>query len=68
MKDFRRSADGTQLSFLCAGFCGWCGPTSGPIKLLLSTEFSKLIFVNLKNVESENLKFLKNDKNDTVVS
>lgn len=39
MKDFRRSADGTQLSFLCAGFCGWCGPTSGPIKLLLSTEF-----------------------------
>lgn len=48
MKDFRRSADGTQISFLCAGFCSRCGPTSGPIKLLSSMEFSK-IFVNLEN-------------------
>lgn len=59
MKDFRRSADGTQLSFLCAGFCGWCGPTSGPIKLLLSTEFSKLIFVNLENCRKWKFKIFK---------
>lgn len=39
MKDFIRSADGSQISFLCAGYCSRCGPKSGPIKLLLSTEF-----------------------------
>ncbi|XP_011419542.3 A disintegrin and metalloproteinase with thrombospondin motifs 9 [Magallana gigas] len=39
MKDFIRSADGSQISFLCAGWCSRCGPKSGPIKLLLSTEF-----------------------------
>lgn len=39
MKDFIRSVDGSQISFLCAGWCSRCGPTSGPLRLLLSMEF-----------------------------
>lgn len=39
--DFLRSADGSEISFSCAGWCGGCGPVSGPIKLVHSVEFSK---------------------------
>lgn len=43
IRDFIRSADGSQIFFTCAGWCGWCGPISGPIGLQHSTEFSKLL-------------------------
>uniref|UniRef100_K1R8H5 Uncharacterized protein n=1 Tax=Magallana gigas TaxID=29159 RepID=K1R8H5_MAGGI len=38
--DFLRSADGSEISFSCAGWCGGCGPVSGPIKLVHSVEFN----------------------------
>ncbi|XP_011419543.3 A disintegrin and metalloproteinase with thrombospondin motifs 20 [Magallana gigas] len=37
--NFLRSADGSEISFSCAGWCGECGPVSGPIKLVHSVEF-----------------------------
>lgn len=40
-EDFNRSALGDQISFTCAGWCGSCGPISGPIRYQHSTEFSK---------------------------
>uniref|UniRef100_K1QDX1 Uncharacterized protein n=1 Tax=Magallana gigas TaxID=29159 RepID=K1QDX1_MAGGI len=38
-EDFNRSALGDQISFTCAGWCGSCGPISGPIRFQHSTEF-----------------------------
>ncbi|XP_052676364.1 A disintegrin and metalloproteinase with thrombospondin motifs 9-like [Crassostrea angulata] len=38
-KDFNRSALGDQISFTCAGWCGSCGPISGPIRFQHSTDF-----------------------------
>lgn len=43
IRDFIRSADGSQIFFSCAGWCGWCGPISGPIGLQHSTEFISAI-------------------------
>eukprot|EP00105_Crassostrea_gigas_P005819 XP_011419543.1 PREDICTED: A disintegrin and metalloproteinase with thrombospondin motifs 20-like [Crassostrea gigas] len=37
--NFLRSADGSEISFSCAGWCGGCVPVSGPIKLVHSVEF-----------------------------
>ncbi|XP_052680904.1 uncharacterized protein LOC128161629 [Crassostrea angulata] len=39
VQDFERSALGDQISFTCAGWCGSCGPISGPIRFQHSTEF-----------------------------
>ncbi|XP_052680596.1 uncharacterized protein LOC128161359 isoform X2 [Crassostrea angulata] len=38
MKNFHRSVYG-QISFTCAGWCGICGPISGPIKFKHSMDF-----------------------------
>lgn len=46
VKDFFRSVDGDQILFTCAGWCGTCGPISGPIRFQLSSEFSKLTTSN----------------------
>ncbi|XP_062601054.1 A disintegrin and metalloproteinase with thrombospondin motifs 9-like [Saccostrea cucullata] len=39
VKNLDRSTDGSQISFVCTGWCGECGPTSGPITLQPSKEF-----------------------------
>ncbi|XP_056007341.1 A disintegrin and metalloproteinase with thrombospondin motifs 9-like isoform X1 [Ostrea edulis] len=38
IRNLQRSVDGAEISFQCAGWCGKCGPSSEPIKLLLSSE------------------------------
>lgn len=43
VQDFDRSALGDQISFTCAGWCGSCGPISGPIRFQHSTEFSRFM-------------------------
>ncbi|XP_062575922.1 A disintegrin and metalloproteinase with thrombospondin motifs 9-like isoform X2 [Saccostrea cucullata] len=35
--DFQRSADGAEVSFRCAGWCGKCGPVE-EMKFILTTE------------------------------
>ncbi|XP_078312928.1 A disintegrin and metalloproteinase with thrombospondin motifs 9-like [Crassostrea virginica] len=39
IKDFSRSSDGTRIFFRCAGWCGNCVPTSGPLQLKHTNEF-----------------------------
>ncbi|XP_048751211.2 A disintegrin and metalloproteinase with thrombospondin motifs 9-like [Ostrea edulis] len=51
LRDFNRSTDGAEISFTCAGWCGECGPVSGPIRFQVSKEFSKIFknyFLQLK--------------------
>ena len=43
IRDFSRSADGSEIFFTCAGWCAMCGPTSGPLHLKHSDEFSKIM-------------------------
>ena len=43
IRDFSRSADGSEIFFTCAGWCALCGPTSGPLHLKHSDEFSKIM-------------------------
>ncbi|XP_062584985.1 A disintegrin and metalloproteinase with thrombospondin motifs 9-like [Saccostrea cucullata] len=42
MRDFRKSPDGAEISFTCAGWCARCGPTSGSIIFKVSNEFSEI--------------------------
>eukprot|EP00105_Crassostrea_gigas_P014645 XP_011431372.1 PREDICTED: uncharacterized protein LOC105331040 [Crassostrea gigas] len=39
MEKFHRSVNGDLISFTCAGWCGLCGPISGPIRVKHSKEF-----------------------------
>jgi hypothetical protein len=42
MKNFKRSVDGTEISFTCAGWCAECGPLSKPLRFHLSSENGNL--------------------------
>lgn len=41
IKKFHRSVNRDLISLTCAGWCGQCGPISGPIRFQHSMEFSK---------------------------
>lgn len=52
MEKFHRSVNGDLISFTCAGWCGLCGPISGPIRVKHSKEFSKFDTALFKEIRT----------------